>query len=242
MLQFAHMQGGTLREKLSSSVREVVFGLEDSLVSTLGTVSGVAVGSGEADVVILTGVILVFVEAVSMAAGSYLSSKSTTELYDERARQDQARVLSERITDDESLKDLFVRKGFSADEISVAMGAIGKERKLWLEEVRRCEYRFSPAVAGSPAFAGLVMGTFYITGGLLVLLPYFFLPLMWALPVAVVITVLALFFLGVWKANLAGIPRVRSGVEMLIISLAAALIGILIGRVLSGLPSLTFFR
>lgn len=233
MLQFAHMQGGTLREKLVSSIREVVFGLEDSLVSTLGTVSGVAVGSGEPYVVVLSGVVLVFVEALSMSAGSYLSSKSTKQLYDERARQDASRVLSERITDDESLKDMFVRKGLSADEIKVAMQAIGKERKLWLEEVRRCEYRFSPATSGSPAFAGVVMGVFYILGGFLVLLPYLFLPLAWALPIAVVITVIALFFLGIWKANLAGVPRVKSGVEMLIISLGAALLGILIGRIIS---------
>jgi predicted membrane protein (TIGR00267 family) len=227
------MKGGTLREKLDSSLREVVFGLEDSLVSTLGTVSGVAVGSGDPYIVVLTGVVLVFVEAISMAAGSYLSSKSTKQLYDERARQDSSRLLSERITDNESMKDLFVRKGFTPVEIEVAMQAIGKERKLWLEEVRRCEYRFSPAASGSPVLAGVVMGIFYILGGFLVLLPYILLPLTWALPVAVVMTVVALFFLGVWKANLTGVAKVKSGVEMLMISLGAALIGILLGRVFS---------
>lgn len=235
------MQGGKLREKLDSSVREVVFGLEDSLVSTLGAVSGVAVGSGEPYIVILSGVVLVFVEAVSMSAGSYLSSKSTSQLYNERARQDTSRILSERITDNESLKDMFIRKNFSPEEIGVAMGAIGKERRLWLEEVRRCEYRFSPAASGSPVFAGIVMGFFYILGGSLVLLPYIFLPLTIALPTAVVVTVIALFFLGVWKANLTGVPKVKSGVEMLIISIGAALLGILIGRILSEMYALSWF-
>ncbi|MFZ2681703.1 MAG: VIT1/CCC1 transporter family protein [Patescibacteria group bacterium] len=235
------MKGGTLREKLSASLREVVFGLEDSLVSTLGAVSGVAVGSGDRYIVILSGVVLVFVEALSMAAGSYLSSKSTQQLYDERARQDATRVLAERISDDESLKDMFTRKGLSAADIQVAMQAIGKERKLWLDEVRRCEYRFSPATSGSPALAGLVMGLFYILGGCLVLASYLFLPLAWALPVAVGVTVVALFFLGVWKANLTGTPKVKSGIEMLTISLAAALVGILIGRLLSGMSTSVWF-
>lgn len=236
------MPGGKLRETLAASVREVVFGLEDSLVSTLGAVSGVAVGSGEPYIVILSGVVLVFVEALSMSAGSYLSSKSTKQLYDERARQDSTRLLAERISDDESLKDLFERKGFSHDEITVAMRAIGKERKLWLDEVRRCEYRFSPAAAGSPLLAGIVMGIFYILGGLLVLLPYLILPLVWALPAAVVVTVLALFFLGVWKANLTGEAKIKSGVEMLIVSLGAALLGIFIGRVLSEFSHTSLFR
>lgn len=227
------MHGGTFRDKLVSSLREVVFGLEDSLVSTLGTVSGIAVGSGDRYVVILSGVVLVFVEAISMAAGSFLSSKSTTQLYNERSKQDQARVLSERVSDDESLKDMFERKHFTPAEIKVAMAAIGKERQLWLEEVRRSEYRFLPAVTPNPVFAGVVMGIFYIVGGFLVLMPYIIFPLVWALPIAVGITVISLFFLGVWKASLTGVAKVKSGVEMLTISLGAALIGILLGRLLS---------
>ncbi|MEK7665507.1 MAG: VIT1/CCC1 transporter family protein [Patescibacteria group bacterium] len=61
-------------------LREIIFGFEDSLVSTLGTITGVAVGSGNSDFVILTGSVLVAVEAISMAAGSYLSSKTEEEV------------------------------------------------------------------------------------------------------------------------------------------------------------------
>jgi vacuolar iron transporter family protein len=233
MIKCTCMPGGKWRDMLIASIREVVFGLEDSLVSTLGTVSGVAVGSGEPYIVVMSGIILVFVEAISMAAGSYLSSKSSRQLYDERARQDATRILSERISDEESLKELFVRKGFSKAEITIALQAIGKERKLWLDEVQRNEYRFSPATSGNPVFSAIVMGVFYIFGGFLVLVPYILLPIMVALPVAVVITMVALFFLGVWKATLAGVPKVRSGLEMLMVSLSAALIGIMLGKLLS---------
>ena len=58
------------------SLREIVFGLEDSLVSTLGAVTGIALSTGNQDFVILSGVILVTVEAASMSAGSYLSEES----------------------------------------------------------------------------------------------------------------------------------------------------------------------
>ena len=56
-------------------MREIVFGLEDSLVSTLGTITGIAVGTNSQYVVILSGAVLLASEAMSMAAGSYLSSK-----------------------------------------------------------------------------------------------------------------------------------------------------------------------
>lgn len=220
----------TIRKRISANIREIVFGLEDSFVSTMGAVSGVAVGSGEVRAVLLAGVVLVAVEALSMAAGSYLSSKAATELYKERTRQDAARVLAERLTDTETLKQFFTRKKLSAKEVSLVMDVVTKERKLWLKEVHRCEYKLSPAVGDTPIIAAAVMGCFYLLGGLMVLIPYFLLPLALALPAALLLTVTMLFFLGVWKASLAGVNRVQSGMEMVAVSLTAALLGMLIGR------------
>ncbi|HBL39974.1 TPA: hypothetical protein DDZ10_04915 [Candidatus Uhrbacteria bacterium] len=56
-------------------LQEITFGLEDSFVSTVGAVTGMAVGSGSREIVILAGLVIVFVEATSMAAGSYLSDR-----------------------------------------------------------------------------------------------------------------------------------------------------------------------
>lgn len=66
--------------KISSNViRSFVFGIEDSLVSTIGLVSGVAVAGLSRTSLIATGIILVFVEAFSMAIGSLLSDNSAKE-------------------------------------------------------------------------------------------------------------------------------------------------------------------
>lgn len=221
----------TIAKRISANIREVVFGLEDSLVSTMGAVSGIAVGSGDVRAVLLAGIVIVTVEALSMAAGSYLSSKAATELYEERAQQDASRVLAERMTDAETLKQFFKRKGLSAAEVTLVNGVIMKERKMWLKEVQRCEYKMSPAVGDAPLAAAVVMGLFYIAGGVLVVLPYIFLPLAFALPAALLLTVTLLFFLGVWKASIAGVNRVQSGMEMVAVSLGAALLGMAIGHV-----------
>lgn len=227
------MVRGGLRARAAGNIREIVFGLEDSLVSTLGTVSGVAVGSGQVQVVLLAGMVLVVVEAVSMAAGSYLSSKSSTELYNERLRQDGSRVLQVKVSDQETLRDFFTRKKFSKNETAIALDAIMQERKLWLREVHRQEYRSLPAVNEQPVFAGAVMGVSYVIGGALVLLPYIFLPLNIAFVVAILLAVGGLFALGVWKGKVAGVPQVKSGLEMLSVSLVAAILGIIIGRLMN---------
>lgn len=212
---------GSLRE----NVRDVVFGLEDSLVSTLGTITGVAVGSHNAFYVVLTGVVLVFVEAISMAAGSYLSSKSAKDLYDERARQDQARVLHERVTDTESLSELFHRKGFSKEEVAIAVEAIGRERKVWLKEVARCEYRYAPNTSSTPVIAAMFMGGFYLLGGFFTFAPYLFVSIAVAIPLTITMTLVALFLVGVLKAKLTGTNPWKSGFEMFIVSTSAAAIG-----------------
>lgn len=61
-------------------VRSSFFGVEDSLVSTTGLIAGVAVGTQDAKFVILAGLVGVAVEAVSMAAGEFLSEETTHDL------------------------------------------------------------------------------------------------------------------------------------------------------------------
>lgn len=69
----------TLRGSAEVYLRNLVFGVEDGLVSTVGLLSGIAIAGVPRPTIFLTGVILIFVEAVSMAAGSYLSEASVDE-------------------------------------------------------------------------------------------------------------------------------------------------------------------
>ena len=60
-------------------MRSIVFGVEDSLVSTVGLVSGIAFAGVPRLTIVLTGAVLIFVEAFSMAVGSLLSDNSARE-------------------------------------------------------------------------------------------------------------------------------------------------------------------
>ncbi len=65
------------KTEYKSYVRNFIFGVEDSLVSTVGLLSGIASADASRHTIILTGVVLIFVEAFSMGVGSYLSENST---------------------------------------------------------------------------------------------------------------------------------------------------------------------
>lgn len=61
------------------NLRGFIFGFEDSVVSTVGLLSGIAFSGVISSQIILTGVILIFVEGFSMGVGMYLSESSVEE-------------------------------------------------------------------------------------------------------------------------------------------------------------------
>ncbi len=65
-----------------SNIRHFVFGVEDGLVSTLGVITGVSTGAADTNFVILAGLAAAFTGATSMAAGTFLSTKSQKDYYD----------------------------------------------------------------------------------------------------------------------------------------------------------------
>ena len=227
------MAGGW-KAKTGAFMREIVFGLEDSLVSTLGAVTGIAAGTGNRYVVILSGVVLIVVEALSMSAGSYLSSKSAREVFDRRQKQDRARLLQERVDDTTTMAHILQKAKLSKAVQKKVLDALGKERALWMKEVQRTEHRFAPAVSSSPVLSGVVMGLFYLLGGGVPLVAYLLWPVDQAMLPAIVITGVVLFFIGVLKARYVYGHWLKSGMEMMLVSLTAALLGYFIGSLVSG--------
>ncbi len=71
------MQLNMSKERFATYLRNFVFGVEDSLVSTVGLVSGVAIAGASKSAIFLTGMVLIFVEAFSMGVGSFLSEQSS---------------------------------------------------------------------------------------------------------------------------------------------------------------------
>ena len=151
--------------------------MEDGIVSTLGVVVGVAAATDSRKLVILTALVLIIVESLSMAAGTYLANKS---------------------------------------EMEVAHLPLVKT--------------FRKSVTGS-----FFMGVSYIFGGFLSIIPFFFVSPYTAILPSIMLSIAALFGIGYLKGRAAGINRIRSGLEMSLVSLTAATIGYLVGKIFQGI-------
>lgn len=62
--------------RYASYLRSFVFGVEDSLVSTVGLLSGIKISGTPQGFILLAGVIYILVEAFAMAAGNFLSEQA----------------------------------------------------------------------------------------------------------------------------------------------------------------------
>jgi len=217
---------GGVRERL----REAVFGTQDGLISTVGALTGIAAGTQAREPVVIAGFVIIVVESLSMAAGSYLSSKSQREYLERLLREEEEEIKRDPEGERKEIWEMYQARGYEDAEIEIIAKRLMSNPKLLLEDMAHKELGIHPNVMEDPLSNAFVMGTTYVGGGLVPVLPYLLLPLSTAIPVSVGGTFLALFLFGGLKGRLVRQSWWRSGLEMLSIAGLAALAGFFVGR------------
>lgn len=225
------LKDSSFRGKAFQSMREIVFGLEDGIVSTLGALTGIAAGVMELNIIVLAGFVIIFVESLSMAAGTYLSSKSQNEMEEKILAEERLEIEQDPEGETEELREFYRERGFMEDEVEILVKRITSDKELWLEEMAYKELGLIPNKEKTQVRDALFMGVSYIVGGCIPLSLYFVLPLPTAIAASVVLSISMLFIVGFIKGKLVGVHSVKSGLEMMLISLAAAGIGYAVSQI-----------
>ena len=222
-----HGLGGAVRMRL----RDAVFGTQDGLISTLGALTGIAAGTRSGEAVVVAGFVIIVVESLSMAAGSYLSSKSQREYLERLLREEEEEIARDPEGERQEIVEMYRLRGYTDEEIAIIARRLMSNPKLLLEDMAHKELGISPSTLEEPLGNALVMGTAYVVGGLVPVIPYLTLPMATAMPVSIIGTLLALFLFGGLKGRLVKQSWWRSGLEMVGVAGVAALAGFFIGRV-----------
>ena len=75
-------------------LRTIVFGVNDSLVSTVGFLAGISVAGVPRTTIVLTGIVYALVEAFSMATGDFLSEESAEEYMNKSSVSERPSVIA----------------------------------------------------------------------------------------------------------------------------------------------------
>ena len=169
-----------------------------------------------------------------MAAGSYLSSKSQREYLERLLKEEEEEIARDPEGERQELWEMYRSRGYADAEIEIIAKRLMSNPKLLLEDMAHKELGISPEALEEPLGNAFVMGTSYVAGGLIPVLPYLTLPISTAMPISIGGTLLALFLFGGLKGRIVKQSWWRSGLEMLAVAGVAALAGFFIGR-LTGL-------
>lgn len=212
-------------------IREFVFGIQDGLISTVGLLAGIR-GATESDtVVILAGFTAMFAGAISMSAGSYLSSSAEKEIFDKELREAEHLAEKEPYLAAEGLLKALSQEGLKREQGYRIVKILAQEKRVFLRTFQEKVFGLGTAEINRPLQAALVMGLSFIVGALIPLLPYLILAGMKALYLSVTLAAATLFSVGVFKGYLAGRSLLLSGMEFFFIAVGAALLGYLIGLI-----------
>lgn len=228
-----HLAAERRTSSLLGEIREVVFGAQDGLVSTLAVVATVAGATHDPFSVIVAGIATGLAGVFSMAAGEYIGSKSQREIFD-------AQITDER-------HEIVERPGEAQAEVAfmLAEEGLGEEDAVRIVEImaRHPEVLLRTMVTrelgihvedeqGGVLRGSLFMGAAFGLGAAVPILPFLILPIDTALPAAVVATGAVLFGIGVVKSRWTHRGPIGSGLEVLALAAVAGVAGYLFGTVL----------
>jgi len=219
--------------KSGGSLRSLLLGAIDGFASIVALSAGVAAITGSTKTVLIAGAASVVAGALSMAASEYVSVKAEHEARVAQTRMEAQAASFAPETKRDQLVAAFEAKGLSADEARRVVERLQAEPERFLGIL--IAERFGPSVDAEerPGRQGFLTGFAFALAGTVPLLPYLVLVIPTAVLASVLVTAIALFLAGLFRALSSLHPFVRSGLEMLAIGMGAAagtyLIGLLIG-------------
>ncbi len=213
-------------------MRDIILGGQDGLVNVLGIVLGVAGATSDTVTVLIAGIAATFAESISMAAVAYTSMKASLDYYySERARE--KREIEERPEEERrEIKEIYFKKGFRGTLLNNIVRHITKDKDVWLKTMMSEELDLSLKEISNPLGSGITVGVSAIIGSIVPLIPFFFLSVGHAMVGSLLISTITLYATGYVKAKLTIGDPIKSGVELAVIGMLAALTGYGIGILL----------
>ncbi|MBA2679545.1 MAG: VIT1/CCC1 transporter family protein [Ktedonobacteraceae bacterium] len=210
-------------------LREIVFGMNDGLVTTLVFIMAVSgAASGNLVMIVLSEVLA---GGVSMALGGYLSARTEQEVIDKRIATERYEIEHEPDEEREELRAIYRQKGFRGALLDRVINHLTSNQDRWHLAMVRDELGVVEDERINPWLQGAQVGLSFVVGGFIPAVPVLLaLPQMrwWAYG----LTAITALLLGSLKARYTRKGPVRAGLEFLIVVTLGTLVGVGIGLLL----------
>lgn len=212
-------------------IREVVFGMNDGLITTIGFLAGVTLTMPHPSLVVMAVLAEVFAGTISMCVGAYLSSKSQREFFQREIDRERREIIETPEHEADEIREIYRARGFEPEEIEIIVSRVTSDRERFLDFMLKEELGLVRESMDNPYTVAGVMGGSFLAGGMIPTIPLLVPGPANPFPLSLAAALVALFGLGVSKARLARRNPWLGGVEILVLGSLAAGLGFLLGAV-----------
>ncbi|MAG47034.1 hypothetical protein CL617_00375 [archaeon] len=219
----------TEKNHSGSNIKDIILGGQDGLVNVLGVILAVAAATHDTKIIIIAGLAATFAESISMAAVAYTSTKASLSYYQAQVEVEKEEIEKVPKIETKEIYDIYYAKGFRGSLLQKIIDKITSNKQVWLETMMTEELGLVKGKFENPNKSAFVVGFSAVIGSLIPLFPFFFLSVSPSIIISLIVSAIALFITGAVKARLTVGNWFKSGLEILIIGMVAAIVGYLIG-------------
>jgi VIT1/CCC1 family predicted Fe2+/Mn2+ transporter len=229
----------------TETVRDIVIGLSDGLTVPFALAAGLSGAVTSSHIVVLAGLAEIAAGSIAMGLGGYLAAKGDAEHYASEKRREEREIVERTWDEEEEIYEIFGQYSVDRTNAAPVLHALKANPDAWVDFMMRFELGLEEPASNRAHRSALTIAASYVAGGLIPLLPYFFVhpastteshlipDVGTAFAYSVAITLVALAIFGALKGRLVGTGWLRSAVQTVTIGGAAATAAYLLARLLN---------
>ena len=225
------------QHKTPGLLSDFILGSQDGIVNVLGVILGIAVASQNLKIILAGGLAATFAESISMGAVAYTSTLARRDFYLAELEREKKEMRDAPELEKEEVRKILERWGVPGKELEDILVHITMKPKAWLDIMMAHELNLSPVDPKQARKSAMLVGIAAIIGSIIPLLPFIVVGegrIILGIVVSLVVSAVALFGIGWYRASMTVGRPYRSGLQMLLIGIASALAGFAIAFLVAG--------
>jgi VIT1/CCC1 family predicted Fe2+/Mn2+ transporter len=215
----------------SNAVRDVVIGMADGLTVPFALAAGLTGAIAQSKLIVTAGFAEIAAGSIAMGLGGYLAARGDSEHYASELKREEREIVQFHDVEVKEVRDVFEAYGLTKEESAQVANSIATRPKDWIAFMMKFELGLDAPDPSRAWKSALTIAAAYVVGGIIPLSAYLFIgDARSALPVSVIVTLIALGVFGGIKGRFTGVPMLRAATQTVVTGGLAAAAAFMIAR------------
>ena len=204
-------------------VKDIVIGMADGLTVPFALAAGLSGAVDSGTIVVTAGLAEIAAGSIAMGLGGYLAGRTEIDHYESELKREYYETEAYPEKEKQEVREILEEYGVSPQSSKIITDEMAKDKDKWVKFMMRFELGLEQPDAKRAGKSAFNIGAAYIVGGLIPLTPYFLVGnIQQALLISVIVTLIALFVFGFFKAKATGQPTLTGAIKTTLIGALAA--------------------